>query len=150
MHPRLICVSHARTPLYRDLGFKFNTAQHNQHLSPHLERFRSPRSATRKDRFVSDTTTESPATAPAGRAGKGLSSMLLPELQAYAVSLGITGTARMRKGQLIEAIQEKNGGSSAKPEPAGSAQPARTTARRTRATATATATAESGTAGAGA
>ena len=38
---------------------------------------------------MSDTTTESPATAPAGRA-KGLSSMLLPELQAYAVSLGRT------------------------------------------------------------
>src|SRR5581483_5483309 len=50
----------------------------------------APEPATRKDRFVSDTTTESPATAPAGRAGKGLSSMLLPELQAYAVSLGIT------------------------------------------------------------
>ena len=79
---------------------------------------------------MSDTTTESPATAPAGRA-KGLSSMLLPELQAYAVSLGITGTARMRKGQLIEAIQEKNNGGAAKAEPAAAA-PARTTARRTR------------------
>jgi len=79
---------------------------------------------------VSDTTTESPATAPAGRA-KGLSSMLLPELQAYAVSLGITGTARMRKGQLVEAIQEKNSGGAAKAEPAAAA-PARTTARRTR------------------
>ncbi|MFD0638098.1 Rho termination factor N-terminal domain-containing protein [Catenulispora yoronensis] len=45
--------------------------------------------------------------------------MLLPELQAYAVSLGITGTARMRKGQLVEAIQEKNGGgaAAAKAEP---------------------------------
>ncbi|MFL6117794.1 MAG: Rho termination factor N-terminal domain-containing protein, partial [Catenulispora sp.] len=95
---------------------------------------------------MSDTTTESPATAPTGRAGKGLSSMLLPELQAYAVSLGITGTARMRKGQLIEAIQEKNGGSSAKAEPAGSAPPARPTARRTRAAATA----GSGAAGSGA
>jgi transcription termination factor Rho len=85
---------------------------------------------------VSDTTTESPATAPAGRAGKGLSSMLLPELQAYAVSLGITGTARMRKGQLVEAIQEKNGGAG-KAEPAAAAAPARTTARRTRTTAAA-------------
>jgi len=85
---------------------------------------------------VSDTTTESPATAPAGRAGKGLSSMLLPELQAYAVSLGITGTARMRKGQLIEAIQEKNGGA-AKTEPAAAAAPARTAARRTSRTAAA-------------
>ena len=85
---------------------------------------------------MSDTTTESPATAPAGRAGKGLSSMLLPELQAYAVSLGITGTARMRKGQLVEAIQEKNGGAG-KAEPAAAAAPARTTARRTRTTAAA-------------
>jgi len=57
--------------------------------------------------------------------------MLLPELQAYAVSLGITGTARMRKGQLVEAIQEKNSGGAAKAEPAAAA-PARTTARRTR------------------
>jgi transcription termination factor Rho len=91
---------------------------------------------------VSDTTTESPATAtaPAGRAGKGLSSMLLPELQAYAVSLGITGTARMRKGQLVEAIQEKNGGAG-KAEPAAAAAPARTTARRTRTTAAASGTA---------
>ncbi|ACU70127.1 transcription termination factor Rho [Catenulispora acidiphila DSM 44928] len=87
---------------------------------------------------MSDTTTESPATAPAGRAGKGLSSMLLPELQAYAVSLGITGTARMRKGQLVEAIQEKNNGG-AKAEPAAAAAPARTTARRTRASNTAAA-----------
>ncbi|WP_194926975.1 transcription termination factor Rho [Catenulispora pinisilvae] len=85
---------------------------------------------------MSDTTTESPATAPAGRAGKGLSSMLLPELQAYAVSLGITGTARMRKGQLVEAIQEKNGGAG-KAEPAAAAAPARTTARRTSRTAAA-------------
>ena len=30
--------------------------------------------------------------------------MVLPELQALAASLGISGTARMRKGQLIEAI----------------------------------------------
>ncbi|HWC35052.1 MAG TPA: transcription termination factor Rho [Mycobacteriales bacterium] len=38
--------------------------------------------------------------------------MLLPELQTLAGDLGITGTARMRKGELIEAIQAKQGGSS--------------------------------------
>ena len=37
----------------------------------------------------------------------GLASMLLPELQEMAAGLGITGTAKMRKSQLIEAIQER-------------------------------------------
>jgi transcription termination factor Rho len=32
------------------------------------------------------------------RGGTGLSAMLLPELQSLAASLGISGTARMRKG----------------------------------------------------
>jgi transcription termination factor Rho len=40
----------------------------------------------------------------------GLSGMLLPELQRMAQSLGITGTARMRKSQLVEAIQDRQGG----------------------------------------
>ncbi|MGB6454027.1 MAG: transcription termination factor Rho [Streptosporangiaceae bacterium] len=40
------------------------------------------------------------------RAG-GLSAMLLPDLQRVAQSLGLTGTARMRKGQLIAAIEER-------------------------------------------
>src|ERR1700722_13805438 len=44
-----------------------------------------------------------------GRAA-GLSGMLLPELQRVAQSMGITGTARMRKGQLIAAIEEKRSG----------------------------------------
>jgi transcription termination factor Rho len=38
--------------------------------------------------------------------------MLLPELQTLAGDLGITGTAKMRKGELIEAIQAKQGGGS--------------------------------------
>ncbi|HVV75378.1 MAG TPA: transcription termination factor Rho [Mycobacteriales bacterium] len=38
--------------------------------------------------------------------------MLLPELQTLAGDLGITGTAKMRKGELIEAIQVKQGGGS--------------------------------------
>jgi transcription termination factor Rho len=46
----------------------------------------------------------------AGRAGAGLSAKLLPELQRLAQSLGITGTGRMRKGQLIAAIEERQHG----------------------------------------
>jgi transcription termination factor Rho len=41
------------------------------------------------------------------RTGGGLTAMLLTELQAMATSLGISGTARMRKGELIAAIQER-------------------------------------------
>ncbi|MGH3301578.1 MAG: transcription termination factor Rho [Streptosporangiaceae bacterium] len=43
------------------------------------------------------------------RAG-GLSALLLPDLQRVAQSLGMTGTARMRKGQLIAAIEERRQG----------------------------------------
>ena len=45
------------------------------------------------------------------RQGTGLSALLLPELQQVAHQMGIPGTARMRKSQLIAAIQEKQGGS---------------------------------------
>jgi len=55
------------------------------------------------------------------RTGSGLTSMLLPELQAMATSLGISGTARMRKGELIAAIQERNGGDSRVPGPRSTA-----------------------------
>jgi transcription termination factor Rho len=56
----------------------------------------------------------------AGRTGRGsaqgLSAMLLPELQRMAQSLGITGTGRMRKSQLVEAIQDRQrGGKAAAP-----------------------------------
>ncbi len=44
------------------------------------------------------------------RTGSGLTAMLLPELQSMASSLGISGTARMRKGELIAAIQEHQQG----------------------------------------
>ena len=36
--------------------------------------------------------------------------MVLAELQSMAGELGISGTARMRKGQLIEAIKERQDG----------------------------------------
>jgi len=50
---------------------------------------------------------------PRRRAGAGLTSMVLPELQGVAAGLGIGGTARMRKGELIAAIQERQSGSAA-------------------------------------
>jgi transcription termination factor Rho len=50
--------------------------------------------------------TPSDDTPGAGGGAQGLSAMLLPELQRLAQSLGISGTARMRKGQLIAAIEQ--------------------------------------------
>ncbi len=68
------------------------------------------------------------ATSRRRRSGTGLSAMLLPELQRLASSLGISGVGRMRKSQLIAAIQEKQGvsadGSAATPEAAGTPAPA--------------------------
>lgn len=45
------------------------------------------------------------------RSGTGLDAMVLAELQQLASSLGIKGTARMRKSQLIEVIKEKQAAS---------------------------------------
>jgi transcription termination factor Rho len=50
--------------------------------------------------------------------------MLLPELQRVAQSMGITGVGRMRKSQLIEAIQSRQGGSAAGPVRSASASAA--------------------------
>jgi len=58
------------------------------------------------------TTADAAPTAPA-RKGTGLSGMVLSELQQVAAGLGIKGTARMRKGQLIEAIQGAQRGAAA-------------------------------------
>jgi transcription termination factor Rho len=61
-------------------------------------------------------TAQAPVTQPAAGArspGRGLSGMLLPELQRLAQSMGITGVGRMRKSQLIEAIQSRQGGPAA-------------------------------------
>ena len=44
------------------------------------------------------------------RSGTGLESMVLAELQQVASGLGIKGTARMRKSQLIETIKERQSG----------------------------------------
>ncbi|MBO4272424.1 transcription termination factor Rho [Microbispora triticiradicis] len=97
-----------------------------------------------------DTPTSAPAR-PRRRSGTGLAGMVLPELQALATSLGITGTGRMRKSQLIAAIQEKQGGAgeaAAEPKAAAEAAPAvaerptRTRRERSRSAAPVTAPAE--------
>ena len=51
-----------------------------------------------------------PTSKSRSRGGTGLSSLLLPELQRMAQSMGIQGAGRMRKGQLVEAIQARQGG----------------------------------------
>jgi len=62
---------------------------------------------------VSDTTelTSADQSAARGRrrTGTGLSGLLLPELRLKAAELGIKGVTRMPKGQLIEAIQQRQG-----------------------------------------
>src|SRR6266480_1728638 len=51
-----------------------------------------------------------PASKSRSRGGTGLSSLLLPELQRMAQSMGIQRAGRMRKGQLVAAIQAWQGG----------------------------------------
>src|SRR4051794_39406412 len=96
-----------------------------------------------KDLYVSESTdlvgtgeqdaagsNEAPAASgTAGRSrrrGSGLTGMLLPELQQLAAELGISGTGRMRKGDLVAAISARQvGGESANgsaPAPAASAK----------------------------
>ncbi|WP_149181223.1 transcription termination factor Rho [Streptomyces sp. TRM49041] len=70
------------------------------------------------------------------RSGTGLEGMVLAELQQVASGLGIRGTARMRKSQLIEVIKEAQAGGGAAPKSAetGAAEtkPKRRTTSRTR------------------
>jgi len=66
------------------------------------------------DPAAAEPTATKPARKTAARK-PGLSGMVLAELQGLAAELGITGTARMRKGQLIEAIKERQGGSADAP-----------------------------------
>ncbi|MGO9216844.1 MAG: transcription termination factor Rho [Streptosporangiaceae bacterium] len=66
-------------------------------------------SASGTDAPAGETVTDKPPR----RGGSGLSGMLLADLQRLAQSMGITGTGRMRKSQLIEAIQSKQGGGAA-------------------------------------
>src|SRR3954470_12810925 len=100
---------------------------------------------SREGPFVSDTTdlmgarVEETAAAPATdasapasgagsrrRRGTGLEGMVLAELQQVASGLGIRGTARMRKSQLIEVIKEAQAGAGApKAEAATETKPKR-------------------------
>ncbi|KQV23728.1 MULTISPECIES: transcription termination factor Rho [unclassified Kitasatospora] len=90
----------------------------------------------RPDADASDTA--APA-APAKRrrtAAAGLDGLVLAELQKLASTLGISGTGRLRKSQLIDAIKEKSGGD---PLLAGAAAPAAPAKRATKAAAPAAA-----------
>ncbi|MFF1500255.1 transcription termination factor Rho [Streptomyces sp. NPDC058316] len=69
-------------------------------------------------------------TARRRRSGTGLDGMVLAELQQVASGLGIKGTARMRKGQLIEVIKEAQAGSTAAPKAAAPAADAETKPKR--------------------
>ena len=64
-----------------------------------------------------DASTEAGEAAPSGASrsraasrGTGLAAQKLPELQKLASSMGITGTGRMRKSDVIAAIEAKQGG----------------------------------------
>ncbi|MFB6674474.1 transcription termination factor Rho [Streptomyces sp. NPDC056390] len=73
---------------------------------------------------------DAPAAGASGsrrRRGTGLEGMVLAELQQVASGLGIRGTARMRKSQLIEVIKEAQAGGGA---PAKSADTAETKPKR--------------------
>lgn len=104
---------------------------------------------SREGPFVSDTTdlmgvtadNSVDAAAPAAgaasgttarrrRSGTGLEGMVLAELQQVASGLGIRGTARMRKGQLIEVIKEAQAGGSGAAASAKSADAAETKPKR--------------------
>jgi transcription termination factor Rho len=64
------------------------------------------------DAGVGDTSSAADGTASGRkrRTGGGLAGMVLAELQQVAQTLGITGTGRMRKSQLIDAIQSAQSG----------------------------------------
>ncbi|MET9436077.1 transcription termination factor Rho [Streptomyces sp. NPDC006551] len=68
-------------------------------------------------------------TARRRRSGTGLEGMVLAELQQVASGLGIRGTARMRKSQLIEVIKEAQAGGGAS-APAKAADAAETKPKR--------------------
>ncbi|KUM89445.1 transcription termination factor Rho [Streptomyces pseudovenezuelae] len=79
------------------------------------------------------TDASAPATGAGSRRrrGTGLDGMVLAELQQVASGLGIKGTARMRKSQLIEVIKEAQaGGGAAAPKAATAAGDAETKPKR--------------------
>ncbi|MEU9989912.1 transcription termination factor Rho [Streptomyces sp. NPDC048045] len=70
------------------------------------------------------TDASAPATGAGSRRrrGTGLEGMVLAELQQVASGLGIRGTARMRKSQLIEVIKEAQAGGGAAPKAEAAAE----------------------------
>ena len=81
------------------------------------------------------TDASAPATGAGSRRrrGTGLEGMVLAELQQVASGLGIRGTARMRKSQLIEVIKEAQAqGSAPKAEVATETKPKRRTTSKAR------------------
>jgi transcription termination factor Rho len=62
----------------------------------------------------SDATSTNGSNGTTRRKAAGLSGMVLPELRELAGQLGITGITGMRKGDLIAAIKERQGASSAR------------------------------------
>jgi transcription termination factor Rho len=60
---------------------------------------------------VSDDASDGSTRTKRRSTSSGLTAMVLPELQSLAGTLGISGTGRMRKGELIAAIQGRQGGS---------------------------------------
>ncbi|MGZ5390095.1 MAG: transcription termination factor Rho [Aeromicrobium sp.] len=66
---------------------------------------------------VDSSAAEAVSTTPKKRAGGGLSGKVLAELQEIAGGFGISGASKMRKGALIDAIKDAQGGGS-KPEDA--------------------------------
>ncbi|MCD0482942.1 transcription termination factor Rho [Streptacidiphilus sp. ASG 303] len=93
----------------------------------------------RPDADAPDAAAAAPAPKRRRTTGSGLNGLVLAELQQLASGLGISGTGRMRKSQLIDAIKEKNGGD---PLLAGGEAPAAPAAKRSAAQAKAAATAE--------
>src|SRR4051794_39497144 len=71
----------------------------------------------REGSLVTDTSEIAPADPAAGRGPRtvNLSTLRLPELQAVAAQLGISGTARMRKSDLVEAIKARESGGGSAP-----------------------------------
>jgi transcription termination factor Rho len=66
--------------------------------------------ASTQDTPEQAATTAAPKVRRRATSGGGLTSLVLAELQSLAGDLGITGTGKMRKSQLIEAIQERQNG----------------------------------------
>jgi transcription termination factor Rho len=70
-----------------------------------------------------ETPTDDVADRPRRRRAGGLDGMVLAELQQLAGSLGISGTGRMRKSQLVEAIRLAQGGGAGRTDGSGPAAP---------------------------